>query len=182
MENALELARGPEFNPDSLLSAVGMIQHAIDESRRITADLRPTMLDDLGVVTTLRWFTRHFQSVYPNVSVKTQMIIQETDIPEHLKIVIFRLVQEAFHNIAKHSGAKAVTFRLESSDGRIRLEIEDNGRGFDPAALAGKGKTGLGLVSMRERTEFSGGKMTIDSREGRGTLIRVLWPAEGCAC
>lgn len=181
IENTLAAAQKSCLNPDSLHSIVGLTQHAMDESRRITADLRPAMLDDLGVVTTLGWFTRHYQSVHPCISVKALVMVEEADIPEHLKIVIFRVVQEAFHNVAKHSGANTVVLRLDQQHGLIRMAIEDNGRGFDPAVLSGKEEKGLGLISMSERVGYSGGTMTINSKEGRGTFIKASWPLEAAS-
>ncbi len=181
-ENTLNTAGKSGFDPDMLQSIIGLVRHAMEESRRITADLRPSMLDDLGVLTTLGWFTRNFQSVYPAVSVKIDILVEEKDIPDPLKIVIFRVVQEAFHNVAKHSGANKVMLKLEKRDNLIRMTIEDNGRGFDAALLSGKEEKGLGLISMSERVGYSGGTMVINSKEGTGTSIKANWPVEVASC
>lgn len=180
MENALELARKSKLDPESLKSIIVMVQHAIEESRRLTADLRPSVLDDLGIITTIHWFTRQFQAVYGEIAVRTQIAVEEEDIPEYLKIVIFRLIQEAFHNIAKHSKASTVGITLGKTRETLYLEIQDNGLGFDPANLAARGnRNGMGLLSMRERTELVGGRLAIESREGCGTLLRACWPSGG---
>ncbi|MEN6442072.1 MAG: PAS domain S-box protein [Syntrophobacter sp.] len=178
LENALELAGKSELHPETLRPILGMVQQAMDESRRITTDLRPAMLDDLGIITTIRWFMRHFQSVYPDISARMTIAVEEEEIPDTLKIVIFRVIQEAFHNIAKHSRAKTVDVTLAKLEDRIQMEIKDDGQGFDPSAPSGKGGAGLGLLSMKERTEFSGGQITVDSREGSGALIKAAWRIE----
>jgi signal transduction histidine kinase len=99
-------------------------------------------------------------------------------VPDPLKIVAFRITQEAMNNIAKHSGADRVRLLLRKVDGRMELLLEDNGRGFDPLetfSADGTGR-GLGLSSMRERVELSGGSFSIESAQGKGTIIRASWP------
>lgn len=175
MENAMELAKKSGSHPETLRPILNMVQQAMDESKRITTDLRPAMLDDLGIIKTIRWFMRHFQSVYPGTSTRMAVSVEEDEIPEPLKIVIFRIIQEAFHNIAKHSSAKTVDVTLTRIDDRVQLEIRDDGQGFDPSAPSGKMGIGLGLLSMKEQAEFSGGQVTVDSKEGSGALIRAAW-------
>jgi PAS domain S-box-containing protein len=165
---------------DSLRSLSAMVQRAIDEVRRIMTDLRPAILDDLGIVATIEWFCRHFQTVYTDIRIEENIDARESDIPESLKIVIFRIVQEAFHNIVKYSRADRVEFSLLKSRDSIHLAIRDNGVGFDMAAsglLIGQAK-GLGLTGMRERADLSGGVLTIDSKIDAGTSINAVWPLE----
>jgi len=155
-----------------------LLEKAIQEVRRIQKTLRPSLLDDLGILPTITWFCREFQSVYADIRIEQHVTIREDDVPEPLKIVIFRIMQEALNNIAKHSGTEKVSLRLEKTPGTIDLIIEDNGRGFsleEVAAMKGP-ERGLGLVSMRERAELSGGRCVIDSVEGRGTTVRATWP------
>jgi len=101
-------------------------------------------------------------------------------VPDLLKIVMFRVLQEALNNIAKHSKADLVRLYLRKTDGTIELAIEDNGLGFDlkDALAVESSKRGFGLTSMRERTEFSGGSFSIQSIRGEGTTIRAIWPRE----
>jgi PAS domain S-box-containing protein len=161
----------------SLNNLIGVAQHAIDESRRIMTDLRPSILDDLGIVVTIGWFCRRSRSIYSDIHIEQQIDIQEHEIPEPLKIVIFRVMQEGFNNIFKYSKADLVEIALMRRGGSIELTIEDNGAGFDVGAiLAGEGhRKGLGLISMKERTELSGGTFTIESLPGEGTTIRASW-------
>lgn len=182
IEETLETTRGavPPDRMRPLETAVLLIQEVVNEVRRIQRNLRPAMLDDLGILATLAWFCRDFQSIYGGISVDSEITIEEGDVPAPLKIVIFRIVQEAFNNVAKHSRATHVRMVLRrSADQALELDIEDDGRGFDvDECLSTAGLRGLGLSSMSERSELSGGLFRIESTQGKGTRIRVAWPAE----
>ena len=156
---------------------VERIQQTIDEVRRIMTDLRPSILDDIGIVATIGWFCREFREVYSGIRVEVRICIEETDIPDPLKIVLFRTLQEAMNNIVKHSNADYVSVSLAKIDDRIELAVRDNGEGFDVRSkFSAKSRShGLGLGSMRERAELSGGALSVKSRKGRGTLVRGVW-------
>lgn len=162
----------------SLELIIPVVQDAMEEARRIYTGLRPSMLDDLGIIATICWFCREFQKTYASICIEQQIDIDEEEIPEPLKIVIFRIVQEAFNNIARHSRAELVSLSLESAEGLIHLEVEDNGTGFDlPSALAKSShEKGLGIAGMKERAELAGGAFGIESIIGEGTIIRASWP------
>ena len=155
-----------------------VIQEGIEECRRMQQDLRPSILDDLGLLATLSWFCRRYQTIYTGIKVELEQSLEESDIPNVLKIVIFRVTQEGMNNIAKHSKADLVHLSLGKMDGRIELVLKDNGQGFDlkQALASERMKRGLGLTSMRERTELSGASFAIESKEGKGTTIHVSWP------
>jgi PAS domain S-box-containing protein len=164
---------------ESLDILIPLIQENIDVCRRIQQDLRPSMLDDLGLLPTLSWFCRRYQTIFTGIKVELGQTVQEKDIPDSLKTVIFRVMQEAMNNIAKHSKADLVHLSLGKRDGRIELVLEDNGQGFDMKKVLDSESTkrGLGLTSMRERTELSGGSFSVESAEGKGTVIRAIWPS-----
>lgn len=174
MENALQPVNKEEAQPlaDSLATVIRMVQGAIEEVRRIQSDLRPSILDDLGILATIAWFCRESQTVYSNIRIERQITIQENEVPELLKTVIFRVLQEAMNNIARHGKADLVRLSFRETDGRLELAIEDNGQGFDVDSA----RKGLGLASMRERTEFSGGVFSIQSVRGKGTVVQASWP------
>jgi signal transduction histidine kinase len=158
---------------ESLEAIIPIIQQSIEEVRRIGMNLRPALLDDLGLLPTIEWFVRDYQKAYPGICVEKQTEIEETQVPDPLKTVIYRMLQEAMNNIAKHSKANLVSISLmRRKDDRTELVIEDNGIGFDMESV----KKGLGLGSMRERAELSGGSFDIESVKGRGTVIRASWP------
>ncbi len=151
------------------------LQIGIDEVRRTAMNLRPATLDHLGIVATLRWFCREFQIDVPGISVEQVIEVEEGWIPEPLKVVIFRIVQETFNNVAKHAKASTITLALVVEGPSIVLSVIDNGIGIDLERLSER-EVGLGLVSMRERAEHADGHMTLDSTPGRGTTVKVIWP------
>ncbi len=165
---------------DAGSALISTTQNAIEEVRRITMDLRPPILDYFGLVTTIDWLCQRFQSVHSHIRISNEIAIDDEDIPAPLKIVIFRILQEALNNIAKHSKADRVRLSLVKSDSSLDLTIEDNGAGFDVSSvLSSKShKQGLGLTSMQERTGLSGGRISIDSTMGVGTTIRASWPEQ----
>jgi signal transduction histidine kinase len=136
------------------------------------------MLDDLGLQATLSWFCRRFQKIYSEIQVEQEIDVAEGDVPSPLRVVAFRVIQEAMNNVAKHSHADHVRLSLKKLEGRMDLVLEDNGRGFSVGRARSQEATerGLGLLSMRERTELSGGSFAIETAEGKGTIIRASWP------
>ncbi len=157
---------------------VFLIQETIEEARKIQLDLRPPLLDDLGIIATFSWFCRRFQTIYSNIRVEQEIAIREEEIPVPLKITIFRIAQEAMNNIGKHAKANLVHLGLRKVKGTIELIIQDNGEGFDQKRFASmeSSKKGLGLPSMKERSESLGGSFSVESTMGKGTTIRASWP------
>jgi len=156
---------------ESFKKGIRLIQRTIEEVRRIIMDLRPTILDDLGILATISWFCGEFQNIYPNIKVKKEILLEEYDVPDALKIIIFRITQEAMNNAIKYGNSDQIKVRLSCAKGWIDLWIVDNGKGFDAQQI----RKGLGLVNMRERTEGSGGVLSIQSSEGEGTTIHARW-------
>ena len=151
--------------------------NALDELRQIITDLRPSQLDDLGLVAALQWYIGEFEKRY---SIPIDFIVEGEQIrlPAEYEIVLFRITQEALTNIAKHANASYAAVMVQTYAGQICVIIEDDGRGFDPAAVLGDEAqlTGWGLLGIRERTLLLGGQYEIDSAPGRGTFIRVSIP------
>ena len=131
---------------------IPLIQEGIEECRRIQMDLRPPTLDDLGLLPTLSWFFRRFQTIYSTIQIKQGIDIDEGDVPHPLKIVVFRVIQEAMNNIGKYSKADFVQQSLGKLDGRLELVVQDNGQGFNLDVVGSPDRTrkGLGLTSMHE--------------------------------
>jgi len=163
----------------TLKALIPVVQNGVEEVRRICMALHPSILDDLGILATISWFCREFQAIYSGIRIEKQITVDEQEVPNLLKIVIYRVMQEALNNIAKHSAADLVHLSLKKQDSRIELTIKDNGRGFDPevARSAERSKRGLGLASMKERVNFSGGSFSVQSLLREGTLIHASWPA-----
>ena len=154
------------------------IQSAVEQVRNMYTELMPTALEDLGILPTLNWFCREFQKDHSSIHLKRSFDASEQDISADLRLVIFRIAQDALKNIAAHSGADHAGISLTSEDGYINLDIFDNGKGFNVshAMSTACSNCGLGLMSMKRRAELSGGSFQIDSYEGRGTFIKVRWP------
>ena len=165
---------------EDLGAAVALLQGTMEECRRIQLDLRPPLLDDLGLLATFSWLIREFQQRTPGVTVEKRFEVEESAIPEALRTVLFRIAQEALNNIAKYSRAAGVQFSLRKVNGALELVVRDNGQGFEVEKALAKEETerGLGLASMRERAELSGGIFAIESRPGNGTVVQAVWPLE----
>lgn len=162
----------------SLERVLQRIRGAIEEVRQIAMNLRPSILDDLGILATIEWFCREMQGVYSGIRIHCVFSIDEADIPSALKVVNYRIVQEALNNVTKHAGASRVTIVAEHTFRGIRISIADDGCGFAVPRRPDGGieGPGFGLHGMSERIEASGGCFDVISRPGRGTRLEVLWP------
>jgi signal transduction histidine kinase len=180
-EDALDqLQRGnSDVSAAKLGNVVSMLGNASQEVRRIQMDLRPSMLDDLGILVTINWFCREFEKVYSTIRVEKRIRIEEDEVPHVLKITLYRIIQEAFNNMTKHSKGDQVVLSLERNHNGIVLMIQDNGQGFDPEEVRKRYRKGMGLTSMKERAELSGGSFAIESEQGKGAIIQVSWPLPG---
>ena len=179
LENtAAQLKKNPRTR-DAFMALSRAVEQAIDETRRIITDLRPSLLDDLGIIATLNWFCRRFEAVYTDIRVEKEVRLEETQVPEHLKIIIFRIIQESMNNSAKHSQARKISLSLSLERDWMELRIIDDGVGFDQSSVVSKGQCArFGLTSMRERADLSGGQFWIESLRGAGTTVSVRWKIE----
>jgi signal transduction histidine kinase len=163
---------------------IGMVEEAFKETKRMQKQLRPPVLDDFGIVVAVQSHCRDFQAWYPTIQVQAVVEIREEDVPEDLKITIYRVLQEGLNNIAKHSKAKRVNVAMSKCDGLVLLTIEDKGCGFDFSRYE-RSRTetaSMGIMGMRERTRLSGGTYSIRSTPGKGTAIRASWPCRPPVC
>jgi len=160
----------------SLEQVVPMIQGTIEEVRKIAMDLRPSSLDDLGLAATITWFCRQFQLIYSGIRIEKRVLVNEKNMPENLKTTIFRILQETFNNVAKHSGAELIRLDLIQDETSVTLSIEDNGMGFE---IENQNKNaldhGFGLPGLQERAELAGGIFSICSKKEKGTTVQVVW-------
>lgn len=168
---------------ESLQQLIPRVKDALVEVRRVSTELRPSILDDLGILPTLSWFFREFEASCGDIAVEKAFNVGENDVPVPLQITLYRIIQEATNNIVKHAGADRVRVSLERIDEALHLRIEDNGRGFEPDGIrCAEGQArGLGLLSMKERASVSGGSYRIASAPGQGTRIEVSWSCPPCA-
>ncbi|MFO7559337.1 MAG: response regulator [Desulfobacterales bacterium] len=173
-----KIDRAAESGHTDLTRIIAAVQDTIEEIRRIHTELRPPILDELGLVMAVRWLCRKFQEHQANIKVDIHAELADEQIPDELKIVVFRVLQEALNNIAKHSQADCVSVFLGERGVDLVLLVEDNGQGFDWQSKCEDVmcEKGTGLDSMRERTELSGGVFQIQSKIGHGTRITSIWP------
>jgi signal transduction histidine kinase len=173
----------PPKTVESVKKLLPKVAGALDELRRAATELRPSILDHLGILATLSWFFREFESANLKTRIEKDIRAGEEDVPQPLKIVIFRILQEAVNNAVKHAGADRIRISLYKDSDTLTFSIEDDGKGIDPGALSSRGDElrGIGMQSMKERAELSGGTYTLISGVGKGTKICVSWPAVGAA-
>jgi signal transduction histidine kinase len=146
------------------------VERIVDELRRIALSLRPSMLDDLGLVPALEWQAREVGG-RTGLSVQIQAEESAGDLPEAHRTCIYRVVQEALQNIARHAGAKRVRIGLQKAAESVSLRVEDDGKGFAVAR-----SRGLGLLGMEERVAQLGGRLRVQSEPGRGTTVTAELP------
>jgi signal transduction histidine kinase len=152
----------------------------VQEARRVIADLRPTALDDFGLATAVRLQVEALRD--EGWSIEYRSDLGNERLPLETETALYRVAQEALTNVRKHARTTRVQVGLERLESAVRLQVQDQGRGFDPAALSNGGPgERVGLSSMRERIELVGGSLEIDSREGAGSRVtaRVPLPADG---
>ncbi len=150
-----------------------LLDHVSRTVRNLQTLLRPPVLDDYGLSAALRWQS---DLLAGGVGLIVDVRCAE-DFPRlapEVEVALFRIAQEALANVMKHAGATHVDVSLEFGDGGVRLEVSDDGRGFDARASAGGERKGWGLTTMRERVEALGGVLTIESEKGHGTRVRAL--------
>jgi signal transduction histidine kinase len=161
--------------PPRLEEAKALAMHTIEEVHRMILDLRPSVLDDLGLQSAIRWYAeRHLVS--RGLSVRCEFEAEDRRFPAAFETALFRVCQEAMSNIARHAQAETVLIQLSEADGVIRIEIEDDGRGFDPGNVSHAERRHFGLMGIEERVEILGGKVRIDSAPGQGTRIHLEVP------
>jgi PAS domain S-box-containing protein len=156
-----------------LKDSLAILNETIEQIRNIMVELRPSVLDDYGLNSALNWSINKFAE-----RTKTAIVYKGKELskrlPLNIEYALFRIVQEALHNVAKHSEAKNLFVTLEEIDNIVKLKVEDDGVGFDISKIKQyKNPSGLGLVSMAERISFIGGKLEISSEPGKGTSIII---------
>jgi PAS domain S-box-containing protein len=151
-----------------------LVDEAIQTVRRISTELRPGMLDDLGLVATIEWAAEAFEG-RTGTKCRLDLPREEIAIDPTVATAVFRIFQETLTNVARHASASEVEVRLAKIDNDLILEVLDNGKGFAEASLS-SGES-LGILGMRERALLFGGELEISSASGEGTKVRVRIPA-----
>ena len=153
--------------------SIQLLDRLLRQVRQLSLDLRPPLLDELGLVPTLRWLVDQ-QAQRAGLRVTFTANVNGVELDPDVQTACFRVAQEAITNIIRHSGAKNVSVELRLEAGRLTLGVRDDGAGFDPAAM--QESATLGLVSMKERASLAGGGLEVHSTSGRGTEIQAWFP------
>jgi signal transduction histidine kinase len=149
-----------------------------DEIRRLARELRPLVLDDLGLVPALRQLAEGVTH-RTGIQVKVEEGFRSR-LPRAIELSLYRSAQEALSNVMRHAGARHVRLELEQAEDRIELRIRDDGCGFDTKRIGtGRRTPGLGLRGMQERAQALGGRLEVSSQPGNGSEIRMTLPVEG---
>ena len=173
----------PTDHPDvrtRLTATRELAMRTLKDLRQTAYDLRPTMLDDLGLAPAIRWYARS-RLEEAGVHVRLDIANEAANrLPPQLETTLYRIAQEAITNIVRHAGATIVTIQLARENGQICLRIEDDGRGFDVAQTPRQAVRlqHFGLLGMRERAELVGGTVTLSSQPGHGTCLEVSLPLD----
>ncbi|MGE5344933.1 MAG: ATP-binding protein [Acidithiobacillales bacterium] len=171
------LSRPPDPDRGRLREIKALAGRALAEVHRVIYDLRPSVLDDLGLASAVRWYAdRHLAPA--GIAVRCEIEGLEERLPVEIETAVFRVVQEALTNVVRHAHAETVLIQMAREEAQLAIEVEDDGRGFDPASVATPESSGrgLGLLGIRERVELLGGHVTIDSAPGQGTRLALSVP------
>lgn len=153
------------------------IDQVIENVRRLSRDLSPSILEDFGLSATLRWLINNFAKSH-RIKVDLEMIALDSLLPQDSHVIVYRIIQEALTNAGKHSAASRVSIAISKENGRVLLVVEDDGTGFDAdEVISGNpAEKGLGLETMKGRAQMIGGVLDIKSQPGRGTRLTLSIP------
>jgi signal transduction histidine kinase len=168
-ENLLDMDPDPSLRPH-LESVRNLAHRGLIETRNMALLLRPSMLDDFGLVPALNWQAKE-TAKRTGLRVQLSAADLPDNLPEEHKTCIYRIVQEALNNVARHAQASTVQITLQCTPNEIALNVQDDGVGFDPERVRG-----LGLLGIKERVHHLGGLFAIDSQAGCGASLKVILP------
>jgi signal transduction histidine kinase len=184
IEASIEKLRSENEDADlaMLVSVADQIKGTVEEVRRISWNLTPAILEDWGLQAAVERLCEDIESHHPDLKIECSLCLDglcldQKETPHLVSVAIFRVVQESLNNATKHAGASLIKVTVEELNDGIRLVVSDNGSGFEPEDHSGRDSagSGLGLRSMRERVEATGGKFEIISGQGDGTTVNATW-------
>ncbi|MGM0644439.1 MAG: PAS domain-containing sensor histidine kinase [Thermodesulfobacteriota bacterium] len=174
-----ELGDGDRGTDVPIEYIIEMVQGLVVETRRISQDLYPRILEQLGLQVALTSLCDHFRAEYSTVTLTYDLDLDETALSWRLKLLVYRLMQDGLSNVAAHSRADHVSAAIKNRPEFLEFKLEDNGVGFDMDQVMDSGfsheSTSIGIESMRARVESSGGRFTVFSKEGDGARIQAEW-------
>jgi signal transduction histidine kinase len=175
LKSLQELRAGPQAEfEEHVNGAKQLTEQSLRALKDMAMGLRPSMLDDLGLGSAVQWQARQF-SKHTGIPVNVQVDDIPADLPERHRTCVYRLVQEALTNTARHARAKTIHVGVAAHDGQLSVAVKDDGVGFDAAAASARG---LGLIGMQERVMELGGELTLASQAGKGTAVSATIPLQ----
>jgi two-component system sensor histidine kinase UhpB len=159
---------------EKIRSTRALCEQTLDNVHKMIFDLRPTLLDDLGLASAVRWYAKHNLEV-AGIQVQLEINDKFGRLPAAVENALFRIAQEAITNIIRHSNARCARVQLTRENSNVKLTVQDDGRGFDPSSIerASGASPRWGLFGIQERVAVLGGKFTVESHVGQGTMLRV---------
>jgi two-component system, NarL family, sensor histidine kinase UhpB len=179
-QRVAERSPDPESLHRTMADLRALTAEALEGVRRMALELRPTMLDDLGLVAAVEAFARQF-SHRTSIPVAVRVTRRPERLPPEVELVAFRVIQEALSNVARHSGATRAEVRLVAGPRVLSISVADDGHGFELESALDSRQRSLGLFGMRERAALVGGRLSLDSAPGRGTRVYLETPADNPA-
>ncbi len=164
--------QSPDASRKAYETAVALVRQAHSEARRLISEVRPPVIDESGIETAIVQLV-HEQRRHTDTKIECHSDVQFGRLPPILENALYRIAQEALRNACKHSKSKNVTVAIVQEGQNVRLEVQDWGIGFDPTSV---GKGSFGLEGIRQRVQLLGGRLTIESTPGSGTLVQVVVP------
>jgi PAS domain S-box-containing protein len=169
------VAAGDDHAPAKLEKMEALLDRTVAATRRIAADLRPLMLDDLGLIPAVEWLAEDFTQRH-GIACELRLEDPDLSLEDAHETAVFRIVQESLTNVARHARAKRVEVSFSREDSRLTISVSDDGVGF--ATDAPRSPKSRGLLGMRERAYLLGGEVSVESSPGRGTRVEVSLPLE----
>ncbi|MGC4034349.1 MAG: PAS domain S-box protein [Chitinophagaceae bacterium] len=158
---------------EKIVELSGILDETVNTVRKISSRLRPSLLDDLGLVAAMEWYLNDFKQ-RTGLDISFNLPKEEIELPESVTTCLFRILQESLTNVARHSGASSVEVKLQENENGIILVIKDDGKGYDGGS---SDKKTLGIIGMKERASMVGGKYTITGKPGLGTIVSIEVPS-----
>jgi signal transduction histidine kinase len=184
VERSREKGGGAEANTESLEQIVPVLEGAISEVRAIATELRPSSLDELGLLPTIRWFCREFEQLHPGVRIEQKLELREGDLPVALKIVLYRIIESTLKNLVSSAAAGQIRIDLRLANRAIVLLIDDSPQDSTYAATAKQTRASdlkLEFAEARERTTLSGGTFSIGRNAAGGVRLQCSWGSSEAA-
>lgn len=170
------LEKRPELIKEELIRLVDLVRNSLQDMRKIIFNLRPMVLDDLGLIPAIKKYTEQYQKEY-NIYVNITIFGQERRLDSSLEVALFRIIQESLTNIKKHAEAKQAVIKIEFLENKIIVSVKDDGKGFDLKSHVEKQNSGFGLLGMKERLQLLKGTLKIKTAPGKGTEIILSVPS-----